>query len=130
MTKVKGNYETYEQQKDIQQKSLERRKKVVDKKRQQLETFAQRFHAQPNRASAVRNKRKMLERLENIELSDDQESIRDFEFSEITQSGYSVIHLAGISKSYAEKTVYRHLDFEITKGQKICLVGPNGAGKS
>jgi len=130
MMKVKGNYETYELQKEIQQKSLERRKKVVDKKRQQLEEFTQRFHAQPNRAAAVRNKRKMIERLEDIELAHEEESIKEFEFSEIRPSGYSVVQMNGISKSYGDKTVYRGLDLEIVKGQKICLVGPNGAGKS
>jgi len=130
MMKVKGNYAEYEEQKEIQQKSLERRKKVVDKKRQQLEEFTQRFHAQPNRAAAVRNKRKMIEKLEHIELSQDQESIKEFEFPPITPSGYMVVQLSDISKSYGDKTVYTDLDFEIVKGQKICLVGPNGAGKS
>ena len=130
MAKVKGNYNTYEQQKGIQQKSLERRKKVVDKKRQQLERFAQRFHAQPNRAAAVRNKRKMIEKLENIELAHDEESIKDFEFSDIKQSGYMVTQLLGVGKSYGDNTVYENLDLEIVKGQKVCLVGPNGAGKS
>ena len=130
MVKVKGNYETYEQQKGIQQKSLERRKKVVDKKREQLERFTQRFHAQPNRAAAVRNKRKMLERLEHIELDQEQESIKEFEFPPIRPSGYMVAQLSGIGKSYGDKTVYKGLDIEIVKGQKVCLVGPNGAGKS
>ncbi|MBN1870187.1 MAG: ATP-binding cassette domain-containing protein [Candidatus Omnitrophica bacterium] len=130
MTKVKGNYETYEDQKGIQQKSLERRKKVVDKKRQQLERFTQRFHAQPNRAAAVRNKRKMIERLEDIELAQEEESIKEFEFSQIKQSGYTVARLSDVAKSYGDITVYESLDLEIVKGQKICLVGPNGAGKS
>ena len=130
MMKVKGNYEAYEQEKAKQQLSLERRKKVIDKKRQQLERFAQRFHAQPNLASAVRNKRKMIERLETIELATEEESIKGFEFSEFKPSGYAVVQLTNISKSYKNKTVYHHLDFEIVKGQKICLVGPNGAGKS
>jgi len=130
MVKLKGNYETYEQQKEMQQKSLERRKKVVDKKRKQLEDFAQRFHAQPNRAAAVRNKRKMIEKLERIELSEDEESMKEFEFPEIQPSGYSVVQLSNINKSYEDKTVYRDLNFEIVKGQKVCLVGPNGAGKS
>lgn len=130
MMKVKGNYETFEEQKDIQQKHLERKKKVVDKKRAQLERFAQRFHAQPNRASAVRNKRKMIEKLEDIELDGVQESIEPFEFPDIRQSGYSVVQLKDIAKSYPDKKVYEDLDLEIIRGQKVCLVGPNGAGKS
>lgn len=130
IAKLKGNYEEYERLKEERYRSLEKRQKVVEKKREQLERFAERFHAQPNKASAVRNKRKMLERLETIELPQERRSIKDFEFPVTRESGYSVINLNGVSKSYGEKKVYEHLDFEITKGQKMCLVGTNGAGKS
>jgi len=130
MTKVKGNYHTYEEQKDLMFKSLEKRQKVVEKKREQLEKFAQRFHAQPNRAAAVRNKRKMIDRLEEIDLPEERRSIKDFEFPATQESGYVVTNATKISKSYAEKKVYQDLDFEIIRGQKVCLVGPNGAGKS
>ena len=128
--KVKGNYETYQQQKDLNQKSLEKRQKVVEKKRQQLEKFAQRFHAQPNRASAVKNKRKMIEKLEVIELSNEKASIGEFDFSEVPSSGYVVASAQKVSKAYGDKQVYENLDFEIVKEQKICLIGPNGSGKS
>lgn len=128
--KVKGNYESYEEQKNINQKFLERQKKVVDKKRKQLERFTQRFHAQPNRAAAVRNKRKQIERLEEIELDQERSSIKEFQFSDIKESGYVVAHLEKICKAYGEKKIYEDLDFELIRGQKVCLVGPNGAGKS
>ncbi len=130
LIKVKGNYEAYEQQKGVELKTLEKRKKVVDKKRAQLERFAQRFHGQPNRASAVRNKRKVIEKLENIDLPQESRSIKEFQFPETRESGYVVASLDQVSKSYGEKQVYQNLDFEITKGQKVCFVGPNGAGKS
>jgi len=130
MIKLKGNYEVYEEQKEMNLKTLEKKHKVIEKKREQLERFAERFHAQPNRASAVRNKRKMIERLEHIELPQEHRSIKDFEFSQITPSGYAVVQLEKICKAYQDKQVYKDLDFEITKGQKVCLVGPNGAGKS
>lgn len=130
INKLKGNYETYEEQKELQTKHLERQKKVIDKKRKQLEDFAQRFHAQPNRASAVRNKRKMIERLEDIELPQEMASIKDFEIPVAVESGYLVAHVQDIAKSYGEKQIYKDLNFEVIKGQKICLVGPNGAGKS
>ncbi len=130
LTKVKGNYKSYEQQKEISLKGLEKRQKVIEKKRQQLERFTQRFHAQPNRAAAVRNKRKMIERLENIDLPQEKKSIKDFSFPEIDPSGYTVMTLDRVSKAYGEKKVYQNLHFEIFQKQKICLVGPNGAGKS
>ena len=132
MTKVKGNYLTYEASKEVELKTLEKQQKVIGKKKEQLEKFAQRFHAQPNRASAVRNKRKMIERLEEaeVELPQEKRSIKDFEFPATRSSGQVVATLINASKSYADKTVYQGLDFEITRGQKICLVGPNGPGKS
>lgn len=130
MTKVKGNYEAYEIQKEVDQKSLEKRKKVIDKKRQQLERFAQRFHAQPNRASAVKNKRKMIEKLEEITLGRDTTSVGEFEFEDVPTSGYVVASAKNLHKSYGDKIVYKGLDLEVIRGQKICLVGPNGAGKS
>ncbi len=134
ITKVKGNYEAYELQKAERIKSMTKQQTVLEKKKEQLERFAERFHAQPNKASAVRNKRKMLERidaqLEGIDVPQEVTTIRDFEFPATRDSGYVVISLNGVQKSYGDKKVYDHLDFEITKGQKVCLVGPNGAGKS
>ena len=117
MTKVKGNYIQYEEQKELNIKTLERQKKVVDKKREQLERFAERFHAQPNKASAVRNKRRMLEKLDEIDIPEDKVSIRDFEFPKTQDSGYVVVSLKDVSKSYGDKKVYEHLDFELTRGQ-------------
>jgi ATP-binding cassette subfamily F protein 3 len=130
MTKVKGNYEAYEEMKEMRYKSLEKQQKVTEKKREQLERFTERFHAQPNKASQVRNKRRMLDRMEEIDLPESKASIRDFEFPQTQESGYTVATLTNISKSYGEKKIYEGLDFELTKGQKLCLVGPNGAGKS
>ncbi len=130
MTKIKGNYEAYEEAKHLRNRTLEKQQKVVQQKRDQLERFTERFHAQPNRASAVRNKRKMLDRLEDIRLPEQKHSIRDFEFPPTVESGYTVLTMRKINKSYGDKQVYKDLDLEIVKGQKLCLVGPNGAGKS
>jgi len=130
ITKIKGNYQQYELMKEQRFESLEKQKKVVDKKRAQLERFVERFHAQPNKASAVRNKRKMIDRMEEIDLPEERRSIRDFEFPQTKDSGYVVIKLESIYKSYGDLKIYQGLDFEIIRGQKVCLVGRNGAGKS
>jgi ATP-binding cassette subfamily F protein 3 len=72
----------------------------------------------------------MLDRLEEIDLPESKASIRDFEFPQTVESGYTVATLTNVSKAYGEKKIYEKLNFELTKGQKLCLVGPNGAGKS
>ncbi|MCX7926936.1 MAG: ATP-binding cassette domain-containing protein [Candidatus Omnitrophica bacterium] len=131
--KVKGNYEHYEELKRQRRVHLEKQFKEQEKKRQQLQRFVDRFHAQPNKAQQVRAKRTILERMakEAVELPYDlRESIGKIEFPRAQQSGYRVITLEKISKSYKDIKVYEDLDFEITRGEKAVLVGENGAGKS
>ncbi|MFC1594411.1 ABC-F family ATP-binding cassette domain-containing protein [Candidatus Omnitrophota bacterium] len=130
MAKTKGNYAQYEFFKEQRLRTLEKKKREIEKRRTQLERFTQRFHAQPNRAAAVRSKRKMIERLETVELPHEKKSIKEFEFPQAKDSGHAVCTLEHIKKSYSDKQVYQDLCIEITRGQKICLVGPNGAGKS
>ncbi|MDD5155477.1 MAG: ATP-binding cassette domain-containing protein [Candidatus Omnitrophica bacterium] len=129
--KVKGNYNHYEQIKQEKRKHLLKQFKEQEKKREQLEAFIARFHAQPNKAASVRAKRTQLEKLEEIVIPPDpRESISDFRFPQAVESGYRVMTLKKISKSYADVQVYQDLDFEIIKGEKAVLAGENGAGKS
>jgi ATP-binding cassette subfamily F protein 3 len=133
IAKVRGNYEHYEQIKKERRVHLEKQFKEQEKKREQLEEFVTRFHAQPNKAAAVRSKRSALERLEKEAVvlpPDPRESIAQFRFPPTRRSGYKIIALEQISKGYGDIQVYRDLDFEITQGEKAVLAGENGAGKS
>ncbi|MDD2679661.1 MAG: ABC-F family ATP-binding cassette domain-containing protein [Candidatus Omnitrophica bacterium] len=133
IAKVEGNYEHYEQIKREKRVHLEKQFKEQEKKREQLERFVARFHAQPNKAAAVRAKRTALERLEKeaVLLPEDlRESIGSFRFPETKRSGHRVISLEKASKSYGDIKVYQELDFEVTQGEKAVLAGENGAGKS
>ena len=131
IAKVTGSYEHYEQLREEQRLTLERRFEQQEKKRKQLDQFIARFHAQPNKAAAVRNKRKTIERMEEIHLPPDvRESIRTFHFPRTRPSGHRVVKLEKVAKSYGEIRVYQDLDFEIERGEKAVLAGENGAGKS
>jgi ATP-binding cassette subfamily F protein 3 len=73
----------------------------------------------------------MLERLPEIIIPEDPaESIRTFHFPATEASGYRVVNLEKIYKSYGDICVYKDFDFEVVKGEKAVLVGENGAGKS
>ena len=131
--KVHGNYEHYQRIKEEKRTYLLKQFKEQEKKRQQLQRFVDRFHAQPNKAASVRAKRRVLERMEEEEIvvpPDLRESIGNFHFPPTARSGYKVMALEGISKSYGDIQVYKDLSFEIQQGEKTVLVGENGAGKS
>lgn len=131
ITKVKGNYDDYEKMRDEQRERLLKQFKEQDKKRKQLQTFVSRFHAQPNKASQVRAKKRMLEKMEIVSVPlDRKESIRKFKFPKAARSGYRVIELKGISKSYGDISVYQDFDFELIREEKAVFIGPNGVGKS
>ncbi len=133
ITKVHGNYEHYEEIKREQRIHLEKQFKEQEKKRDQLEKFVGRFHAQPNKAASVRAKRRVLERMEEeavVVPPDPRESIGNFKFPPTRRSGHRVITLEKISKSYGDIQVYKDFDFEIVQSEKAVLAGENGAGKS
>ncbi len=129
--KVQGNYGHYEQVKFERRTHLLKQFKEQEKKREQLKEFIARFHAQPNKAASVRAKRTQLEKMQEVEVPPDpRESIGDFHFPQAQRSGYRVMKLEKISKSYGDIQVYTDLDFEVTQGEKAVLAGENGAGKS
>ncbi|MBU2103113.1 MAG: ATP-binding cassette domain-containing protein, partial [Candidatus Omnitrophica bacterium] len=131
IVKIHGNYEHYLKIRGERKIYLVKQFKEQEKKRKQLQEFIDRFHAQPNKASQVRAKRKEIERMEEIIVPPDRrESIRSFHFPQTHKSGQSAMRLANISKAYGSIQVYNNFDFEITRGEKAVLVGENGAGKS
>ncbi|MFH1504996.1 MAG: ribosomal protection-like ABC-F family protein [Candidatus Omnitrophota bacterium] len=149
VAKVRGNYEHYQKIQEEKSIHLIKQLKEQEKKRLQLETFVSRFHGQPNKASQVRAKKRVLEKMDKIELPKTlNRNIRNFRFPQSIQSGYTVMTLKKIFKSYGSLNpvrdklssdscpisngvkVYEDFDFEVTKGEKAVLVGPNGAGKS
>lgn len=133
IAKIRGNYEHYRRVQEEKRTYLTKRFNEQEKKKEQLEKFISRFHAQPNKAASVRAKRRVLEKMseEAVELPEDiRESIKSFHFPQTKRSGYQVIRLEKMSKSYGDIQVYKDLDFEITQGEKAVLAGENGAGKS
>ena len=131
ITRVRGSYEDYRTTQNQKRSHLLKQFTEQQKKKEQLEIFISRFHAQPNKAAQVRAKRRFLEKMDAISVPEDRrESIRTFSFPQTQRSGYRAIALYSISKSYGDMQVYKDFDFEITRGEKAVLVGENGAGKS
>ncbi len=95
-----------------------------------LQEFADRFRAKASKASQAQSKLKQIDRMEKIEAPLSQEKTVHMRFPQPPRSGIRAITLKGIDFSYGDLVVYRGLEFEAERGQRIVLVGPNGAGKS
>jgi ATP-binding cassette, subfamily F, member 3 len=131
IVKMKGGYQDYEKLRQERRAHLIKQFNEQEKKRQQLLEFIYRFHAQPNKASQVRAKKKILEKMEPIVVpGDKKDSIRYFKFPAAKRAGQRVIKLTNICKSYGNIKVYNNFNFEIEHNEKAVLVGENGAGKS
>ncbi len=124
-----GNFSFYEKEKHSRKELLEKRFLNQQKYLKQQERFIERFRYKAKKASAVQSRIKMLEKLERVELEDEESAIH-FNFPPATHSGRKVMELRGISKSYGENLVLDNVNLEIERGDKIGFVGVNGAGKS
>ena len=130
LVRFRGNYDDYLRQRDAQDEQQLAAYKTQQKKIQQLQEFADRFRAKNTKASQAQSKLKQIERMEKIEAPvKDSRSIR-FKFPQPQRSGRRVIELKNIHHAYGSNVVYRGMNFEAERGQRIVLVGPNGAGKS
>jgi ATP-binding cassette, subfamily F, member 3 len=124
-----GNYEKYLRQKQERTEQLEAAYRNQRERIEQLEAFISRFRYQATKAKQVQSRIKELEKIERIELPNEEKTIH-FSFPQPKPSGRIVAEFHNVSKSYGEKFVFGGVDFIIERGDRIALVGVNGAGKS
>ena len=124
-----GNYEKYLAQKTQRQEQLEAAYRNQRERIEQLEVFINRFRYQATKAKQVQSRIKELEKMERIELPEEEKTIH-FSFPQPKTSGRIVAEFAAVAKSYGENQVFRDVSFMIERGDRIALVGVNGAGKS
>src|SRR6266704_1306468 len=124
-----GNYEKYLSQKTQRQEQLEANYRNQRERIEQLEVFINRFRYQATKAKQVQSRIKELEKIERIELPEEEKTIH-FSFPQPKPGGRIVAEFNGVAKSYGDKEVFRDVSFMIERGDRIALVGVNGAGKS
>lgn len=125
-----GNYSFFVRESVARREQLLKAKANQDREIAKTQVFIDRFRAQANKASMVQSRVKMLDKVERIELEEEDDQI-GFNFPQPPPSGHTVMRLTGISKSYdGVHNVLKPFDFEISKGDRIAIVGVNGAGKT
>ena len=124
-----GNYEKYLSQKQQRQEQIEAAYRNQRERIEQLEIFINRFRYQATKARQVQSRIKELEKMERIELPEEEKTIH-FSFPQPKPSGRLVAEFSGVAKAYGQKKVFSDVRFTIERGDRIALVGVNGAGKS
>jgi len=124
-----GNYEQFVKLKTERREQLEAAYKNQRERIEHLEAFINRFRAQATKAKQVQSRIKELEKIERIEVPQEEQAIH-FKFPQPQPSGRTVAEFKDVAKSYGEKEVFRNVNFVIERGDRIALVGVNGAGKS
>ena len=124
-----GNYTKYLKQKEDRKAQLIAAYKNQREQIEHLEAFISRFRAQATKAKQVQSRIKELEKIERIEIPE-EEPVIHFSFPQPPPSGRTVVTATNLAKSYGEKQVLGGVNFTIERGDRVAMVGHNGAGKS
>lgn len=126
----KGNFTQFLEQKEERDALLERQfANQQDYIRQQMR-FIQRFRSKASKATAVQSRVKQLEKLDRIELKDNENREFDIKFNIRIKPGKVVTDILEVSKSYGDMSILRNGSAQVLRGDKIALIGANGKGKS
>ncbi|HTL58143.1 MAG TPA: ABC-F family ATP-binding cassette domain-containing protein, partial [Candidatus Limnocylindrales bacterium] len=130
LIRYRGGYDDYLEQREAHEQQLLAAFKHQEREIARLMEFVNRFRAKNTKATQAQSKLKQIERMEKVEAPVEDRRELDFKFPKPQRSGQRVIKLADIDHAYGETAVYRGMNFQAERGQRIVLVGPNGAGKS
>ena len=109
-----------------QMAAYENQQRLIEK----TEEFIEKFRYKPTKSNQVQSRVKQLERLERIEVDEEDMSRLNIKFPPAPRSGQIVADVKGVGKAFGEKRIFAGAEFTIERGQKIALVGRNGDGKT
>ena len=126
---MKGGYDDYLVAREHSLKVKEAAAARQEREIQRQMRFVERFRSKATKATQVQSRLKQLEKVQVIELPRATKKIC-YSFPEPPRAGSKVIWLTNASKSYGDNVVYRGMNLELSRGDRVALVGPNGAGKT
>lgn len=124
------NYSSFvkwkKEQREIQLAAFRNQQKMID----DTEKFIERFRYKATKAVQVQSRIKQLEKLDRIEIEEEDNSRLNIKFPPAPRSGRVVVEAKSISKSYGEHLVLNNIDLKVESGEKVAFVGRNGEGKT
>lgn len=111
---------------DQQRASYDNQQKLIEK----TEEFIERFRYKATKSNQVQSRIKQLEKLDRIEIDEEDLSKINVKFPPAPRSGNVVIKTTSLGMSFGKKRVFAGADITVERGEKIALVGRNGEGKT
>lgn len=106
--------------------AYENQQRMIEKS----EEFIERFRYKATKSNQVQSRIKQLDKIERIEVDEEDTSSIIVKFPPAPRSGNVVVKTKNLTKSYGDKIVFSNADIVIERGEKIALVGRNGEGKT
>ena len=126
----KVNYSQYlvlrKERREQQMKQYEEQQKMI----QETKDFIERFKGTYSKTLQVQSRVKMLEKLELIEVDEEDTSALRLKFPPSPRSGNYPVIMEGVGKTYGDHVVFKNANLTIERGDKVAFVGKNGEGKS
>ncbi len=124
------NYSQYvilrKERREQQMRAFENQQKQI----QDTEDFIERFRYKATKAVQVQSRIKQLERLERVEIDDEDNSSLRLKFPPAPRSGSYPVIMEDVAKNYGKHVVFDQVNLTINRGDKVAFVGKNGEGKS
>ena len=114
------------ERREQQMAAYENQQRLIEK----TEEFIEKFRYKPTKSNQVQSRVKQLEKLERIEVDEEDLSRLNIKFPPAPRSGQIVADIKGVGKAFGKKRIFAGAEFTIERGQKIALVGRNGEGKT
>ncbi len=125
-----GNYDFFLKAKVERDDLISRQAANQEQYIKEQEKFINRFKAKASKAKAVQSRVKMVDKIERIEVIEEDKSNLKIDFKVGKQSGKVVMELDGITQGFGAENLFENVSREIVRGDKIALIGANGTGKS
>ena len=126
----KVNYSEYlrlrAERREQQMKQYEEQQKMI----QETKDFIERFKGTYSKTFQVQSRVKMLEKLELVEVDEEDTSALRLKFPPSPRSGQYPVIMDGVGKAFDEKRIFSNVSLTIERGDKVAFVGRNGEGKS
>ena len=114
---------------EIREKQLATQKNQA-KKIEETEKLIEKFRAKASKASMAQSLIKKLDKVERIEVDEDDNSVMNISFPVSKAPGKVVIEIENVTKVYGDKVILKDISLLVERGSKIAFVGQNGQGKS